>query len=179
MAFDKLIWEYSDHEAQEFFAYAGYKARNLRTPLQRAGSALLHHINLTFATEGRAALQAWPPLARGYAQQKLKEWGDRPLLVASGQMRSKAISRQRLRVSGDELVYSMTSPAFAVLHQEGGEGGVTKDGRPFQRPPRRAFVVITPSLVDSIEHVFAEWLEDLKGMNRRRRDIDLPNPAFG
>ncbi len=176
--FDKLIWEYSDHEAQEFFAYAGYKARNLRTPLQRAGGALLHHINLTFATEGVHALAAWPPLSRGYARQKIKEWGDRPMLVASGRMRSKAISRQRIRVVDDELVYSMTSPAFAVLHQDGGGEGVRKDGRSYQRPPRRAFVVITPSLVDSIEAVFVEWLDDLKGMNRRRRDAGMPNPIL-
>lgn len=43
-----------------------------------------------FQTQGRFSGQAWPALSPGYAAAKARQWGNRPLLVASGDLRDQA-----------------------------------------------------------------------------------------
>jgi hypothetical protein len=47
-------------------------------------------------------------------------------------------------------------------------------GRPGM-PPRR-WLVVTRELVENVEAIFREWLEELRGVNIRRRELELTNP---
>lgn len=164
-----IIYDLDTREAEAFFEYAGFRARNMRDPLQRVGNRLLHHVNLTFATEGGWVAHPWPELNPKYAAWKLSQVGERPMLVFTGQLRREAISRRRLRIEASyghgRLRYTLDRPAYAEYHQDG-EG----------RNKRRPFVVINRELVEEVELVFREWLEELKGLNVSRRGLNLTNP---
>lgn len=173
---EELVYRLNTRQAEAFFQYAGFRARNLGEPLRRAGRRLLHHINLTFATEGGWAGEEWLPLSPRYAARKLREVGARPILVWSGTLRREAISEKRIRVvqhgDGASLVYDLEYPAYAAAHQYG--GWMDEEGR--EHPPQRAFVQITDELVDLVEEDFRVWLDEIKGVNARRRHLDLPMP---
>ena len=180
---EELVYELHTAQAQAFFEYAGFRARNMGEPLRRAGRRLLHHINLTFATEGEWAAEFWPKLSEPYATRKREAVGERPMLVFEGTLRSRAISRRAIRVTqhadGGELSYELDTPVYAPAHQYGGwwDDGNPKTGRePSQHPPARPFVGITDELVQLIEEDFRVWLNEIKGVNVRRRSLDLPMP---
>ncbi len=177
------LWEWDDRQADAFFAYAGYKARNPAEPLRAAGSRLLTHINRTFQAEGAYdGADPWEPLNADYAMEKLAKFGVRPVLVASGKMRREAISRRRIKVSNDAdggtLNYELHNPVFAEFHQDGAtQTAYNHRGEPYQITlPSRPFVRITPQLSEQIEFEFRLWLEQIKSRNRRRASLNLPNP---
>lgn len=172
---ERLVYRLDERQAEAFFTYAGFRARNLSEPLRRAGRRLLHHVNLTFATEGAWIGEEWPELDPTYAAHKLADVGAKPMLVYSGELRRDAISDRTLRIEqhgeGATLVYSLANRK-AAAHQYG--GWVDEKGR--EHPPARPFFEVTPELVEGIETDFRIWLEEIKGVNARRRHLDLPMP---
>ena len=59
--------------------------RNFQIPLQRWGDFLVNdHIKLQFALQG--APTPWAKLSPKYAAWKMRKWGPKPILVASGAM---------------------------------------------------------------------------------------------
>lgn len=47
---------------------------------------------------GNAARHGWPSLERKYSRRKLRRWGRRPMLVASGRLRDSVVGRYRIRI---------------------------------------------------------------------------------
>jgi phage gpG-like protein len=170
---DRFTYTIDDDQARRFFEYAGFRARNLTDPLRRAGRTLLHHINLTFASEGAWVGERWPGLDPEYEEWKAEHYPGRPLLVQSGRMYRDAISERSISVHGNTLRYGFDS-RYAGVQQHGAEW--TTDRGHEAVIPERPFIKVTPGLIEQIENDFRVWLEELKATNRARRSISLPNP---
>jgi len=190
----EVVWEWDDRDAQLWFDYAGHRSRRPRDPVVRAANIIRHHVNLTFDTEGDWIGHPWHELTKGYAKSKLQHWGERPILVASGEMRRKAIGRGAVQhyidsAEGGEITYQVDSP-YAWYHQDGfhvwrtvldDDGKALRDGAG-ETIKEQAFIEPRPiwgdeeAVVFQIDAVFAEWLDEIKHRNVRRRSLDLPNP---
>lgn len=62
---------------------------DLRAPLKEATTYLKrYYAGVSFASRGSVFGERWPRLNPAYEVQKLKKWGSRPMLVASGKMQA-------------------------------------------------------------------------------------------
>lgn len=161
--------ELHDSVMQEWFAYAGYKARDAREPFREIAYTVIRPgIVEQFATEGRRLYtEGWKPLSESYAKYKAKDgYGEKPILQRKGAMKDAMESWTAFRVHQHNLSYEPVVPDYAHWHQTGGyvEG----------QPPQRKIVDITTDDEIEIQYIFEKWLDDLRFDNRRR-----PNAAGG
>jgi phage gpG-like protein len=183
---ERLLWEWDARDVEEWFEYAGFRARNPRTPLRQAGDVVIAAVRRAFANEADPATATpWRQLSRGYAREKVRIWGfEEPILQASdpslgGGLKTQAERRSNIDIlvntGGGSVEYNLDHP-YAELHQTGtppaqGDKG---DGMPARR-----FLGLSPEDRDQIDFVFWAWLEDIKRVNRRARARGGDNPFEG
>lgn len=95
------------------------RIENLEPFYDDFGKYLKEAIENQFDTQGGRS-RRWEPLSPRYAAQKLRRYGSRPILVASGFMRDEVLSapiRNRNAPSGVELFVEV--PDYALYHQTG------------------------------------------------------------
>lgn len=158
-----------DTEAQNYFTYAGYRARDMRIPLSRVLlEVVLPGVEEQFESEGGRS-GGWKPLDDKYLGDKINDGFPPDILIRTGEMRRKFLGLdggpKPWRITHDTLDYFVDDPK-ATLHQQGGWVA--------GRPPQREIVVLTPDDYAGIEHIFAEWLDDLRVTNARR---GMPDPS--
>lgn len=62
---------------------------DLRTPLREASKYLVkYYSGVAYASRGSVFGERWPKLSPAYERRKLKKWGSRPMLIASGEMQA-------------------------------------------------------------------------------------------
>lgn len=99
------------------------RAQNLRPFLDRIGEYLREVAQEQFESEGGRS-RAWRPLSPGYAAQKLARFGQRSILVATGDLRdslSRTGGRHIEQVIGEDSLKFGTSVPYASYHQGGTE----------------------------------------------------------
>ena len=96
------------------------KAKDLGPFWVMVGGLLTEIVQEQFNTEG-SRTGGWAPLSDRYASDKVRQFGNQPILVATGEMResllggSGGIQRQQ---GNDQMVFG-TSVPYAVYHQAG------------------------------------------------------------
>lgn len=154
---EEVIWRVDTQEADRFFAYAGQRARNLRTPLERVGDLLLRHINLTFLTEGEWAGVVWPELSDSWFRRKAKlGYGNEPILQMTHNMIRAVLNHRNIEVHGDTLVYHVEHE-YAAAHQYGG----WFDAKGNQHPPERPWLVLNEWFDREVEFRFSQWIDEI------------------
>jgi hypothetical protein len=160
-----LSIDVDDSEAQAYFDYAGYHARDMRDPLRD----VLHQVILPgifeqFESEGDRS-GGWQPLTERWEQYKMRKGAIPMILQFHGDMRDEMLGldgSEPWRITHDELNYAVHDKK-ATLHQQGGwEPG---------RPPQREIIVITAEDDEHIEFIFTEWLDELRVANFRRGGV--------
>lgn len=172
MSIFEVIHSWDDRDAEGYFVYAGYKARDARQPLRDAGRLVLRHVKRAFTEEG----PGWQDLSEKYQLQKQKKWGFvYPILVASDALNQDGLKSHATRASaisvrssadGGHLTYTVDKD-YAAAHNEG-EG----------KMPQRQFLDLDFDLIERVDEIFLDWLDDTRGANRRRRG-DAVNPFQG
>jgi len=113
-------------------------------PIMRA------HFSEVFATEGEAGKAgAWQPLTDAYAKRKAKKYPGKPILVATGELKSFMTDENRFVSQASETEYTVYTPKIGIYHQRG-----TKDGK----LPARPFFSLTEEDIKAITknlHAFA------------------------
>ncbi|MBL0233238.1 MAG: phage virion morphogenesis protein [Chitinophagaceae bacterium] len=87
-----------------------------------------------FQTKGSSIGQEWMPLSYDYAISKMKKHGQKPTLVATGELFNSLVYSNNSSVNpmeGNKLVYG-TTLTYALFHQKGGK-----------HLPQRSFLAIT------------------------------------
>lgn len=187
LRFDTVVYEWDQAEAEAFFRYAGYKARNASEPLREAGRAIRREVDEAFRTEGESVGHPWADLKESYKPVKMaryKRSTPYPILHGKGTLRTKATLPSAVKVrssaDGGRLVYSVDSPYAEWQSTEQGITDVNAKGDiSYYLKPARPFVVIHPELREEIEDGFRDWLDELKAANRSRRNTDMVNPFRG
>lgn len=67
---------------------------------------------------GNAASYGYKPLSRKYAERKLKKWGLKPILVASGKLRDDATSNYRVYRIGNKWKIVLNVPEYGKYVKE-------------------------------------------------------------
>lgn len=158
--------EVDDHQAKEFFVYAGYHIRDARDPFRRvAYEVILPGLVEQFDTEGERT-GGWEPLDDDYLEDKIKAgYGNKPILERTGAMKRDLLDPLAFHVTKDHLSYNPSDfnqvaeygNRYDFYHQTG-EG----------RVPARPWLVLTPNDERQIAEIFYEWLDELRLANRRR-----------
>lgn len=150
------------HEVDEFFAFAGFKARDQRDPLRESIEDVVHPaIKKQIASQGTRSGEPYQPLNEEYELRKIEDWGFAiPILVASGQMLQDLTSDTSYRVFKSHAWYRPESE-YAHYHQQG--------GRQRGRPPKRVILNLVPEDYEKIQDIFEAWLAELRDANRARR----------
>lgn len=162
-------------EAERFFEYSGYRARDMREPLYDSGEKLISHIEDTFWEEGANVGNPWPEVSEDWRKAKDKKGGTAIFLLRfTDDLINAATSRKSLYWgTGDALIYEVDID-YADVHQEGASF-VTPTGGYAEIPPR-PFVVVTEELEMEVTDIFYDWLERLHNENARRSKGGGSNP---
>lgn len=176
---DDVIVRLDDADAEAWFEYAGYKARNLTVPLRQAADILLASVMRAFLTEGRSTGRQWKRLSesrireRGGSSHPILRWED-DLFDAATHPRAAHV--RHVGAHGARLLYSVDVD-YAAAHQFGGYQSVNLEtGEVSEHPPPRPFVVVTRRMQQAWQQQVVEWLDDLKSRNARRADRPLALP---
>lgn len=133
------------------FEMLATRAKDLTVPLTEIGVRLIRSIGVQFATEGAWAGSPWRPLTDKYAAWKEQHYPGRPILVASGAMRSSMLNPGRgLRILPTRLLYSPESDV-AIYHQEGTD-----------RMVARPMVELPLVELHEFDRIFVRWLRGLE-----------------
>lgn len=170
-----IAYDIDDGEVQAYFDYAGYRARDMRDPLQQVLTHIRTVAGVNFATEGTLS-GGWAPLTPKYAAWKARAYGNRPMLVlkAGAPLRRAAISSGR--VTRNHLAYHPSARnengfdyAEPIFMGRGGTNPML--ARPWFEDDEQ--------FREFVEHVFYEWLDDLRTRNSRRSGFAVhpPSPA--
>src|SRR5438445_4244421 len=79
-------------------------------------------LTVQFGTEGGSGASGpWSPLSEAYAAAKLKRWGAKPILVASGRLRDSLLgdTGDTIKNYSPHLIEFGTSVSYAMPHQTG------------------------------------------------------------
>lgn len=184
-----LHFEVDDDRAQEYFDYAGYKARRM-TPIFREIATLVHgYVEAQFDTEGMALSGGWAQLA----PRTIEDRGGsaHPILEREGILRRDATERPRpgaqfgggLHYGNGWLTFDPVSYRNGVdlveVHSEGREptGVDPITGRPTGSMPARPIWEEPAGFGAEINYIAFKWLQELKRANIRRRHISMPRPS--
>jgi hypothetical protein len=167
-------------KADQFFEYAGFRARDMRDPMRQTANALLHYERLIFDSEGVALLgHRWQELAPKYkAWKDASAYAGRPILQLTRELYHEAISRHNTHVGKDFFSYEVPVE-HGVWHQEGDPSRTARlrDGRIVPNPlPQRQWFEWDEIMHDQAETIFHDWLEGL--MHRNTRRSGGTNPAL-
>lgn len=160
----ETVWEADTRQTEEFFRYAGYKARDMREPLQDAAEDLMRSIEDAFATEGASIFGSrWPEVTEAWRKRKDAKGGTAELLLRyTDRLIDAALDDRNVHVHMDHMLYVLRWPVWAGVHQYGWPG---------KHIPPRPFVVVTPELEEQTRQHFYWWLEETKAANVRRARI--------
>jgi hypothetical protein len=172
-----VSWDIDSAEVDAYFAYAGYKARDMREPFSETAAMTLAMVEEQFLTEGAAMSGRWAPLSRKYAAEKEQQYPGQPILQRTGDMKHDALDPRSIRVTKDSMRYApqhYTEDGYNLIQ-------IHMDGRDNAKPmPARPIFEETSEWYDNIEDIFMEWLDDLASANARRRvDSSTRPPAIG
>ena len=143
-----------DVQYSRAFEAAAHEAEHLREPLGQVGDDVLRSVFEQFRTEGTFGHGSkWKALSPGYAEWKRQQVGDEPILVFTGETRSKMIARSAVHVSPRRMVYDPRASEFALRHQQGDEA----DGL-----PQRKMVEIPETGRRQWDRFFVEWLNSIR-----------------
>ena len=137
------------------FDRMGLRIKDLRPAWRKIHKHLLTAQKEQFATQGGRGGQRWRPLSASYLGYKLKRWGPRPILQASGRMFKAFTTRgdpDHVEVSKPkEMRFGVrdASIPYVKWHQS----GTTK-------MPRRQPFRLTPADQAFIETTLAETIRD-------------------
>lgn len=157
--------EVDDHDAQEFFTYAGYRSRDMSEPFRAVFDLVVAPgIMEQFENNPPGGLRAggWAPLKESYLAQKMADGYDHRTLIRRGDLHLAAM-RPWHRVTHDGLDVAILDEK-AAYHQYGRSGGHSKGGS----MPERPIVVWTKTDDEMSEAIFTLWLDQLRTGNRRR-----------
>lgn len=158
---DKFEFKVHDAQLQAFFAYAGYKARDLREPFRKiAFEVLLPGIAEQFATEGERSGEFWEDLSTPYDLYKELRWGPKPILEASGAGKAALLNPGAFEIHAHSMRYSPDAPEYMDYHQTG-----------TSKMPARPWLRITPDDELQMTDIFEDWLDDLRSANQRRGPV--------
>lgn len=178
----ETIWSSDAEDTEEFFRYAGYKARDMREPLERIGDDLFDWITVTFNEEGKNVGEPWVEVSEAW--RKVKDHG--PLITSALLLRytdnliDAAIGSEasddpaHLTITRTELTYILDHQ-YAHIHQEGATWATSK-GNLAKIPARPFLVVENTDFERVIRDHFEDWLDDVKHANIRRRGLQQLNP---
>jgi len=179
-----ISYDVDDDEVQEYFTYAGYRARDMRDPFRRTLS-LIHSIaSANFFTEG-GLVGGWEPLTPRYAKWKARTHGSRPMLVLSpgAPLRRAATSQGTVNKTGlryrptarNQDGFDYAEPIYLGRVDGGGPHDSEMAARPWFDPEDQEFL-------DNVEAIFYEWLDDVRSRNRRRTGEAVrpaaPSPTY-
>lgn len=161
-----LSIEVDDEEAEAYFDYAGYHARDLRRPLIRAMvEIVIPGIDEQFDTEG-ARSGGWRPVTDNWFRHKLKHATYLTTLMFDGDMRKEATSPTNIEVTRDGEADFVIDSDVARYHQSG-----------MGNNPVRELIVWTPDDEEEFSDIWGDWLDDLRVANARRHGFaDRPAP---
>lgn len=133
-----------EKDASEDLQRLGLSLENFPAELRETGDFLREYtMEDVFTSAGAAIGESWPDLSSDYYAQKLKRFGFRPILVASGAMR-KAFSYTS---DNTQMVLGNPTPYF-VFHQMG-----------TRKMPQRMMLKLTESNQDKIDNIFQRGIE--------------------
>lgn len=156
---------------EDWFAYAGFRSRDMRDPLTQVGHSILSRVNATFATEGAALLgEEWEELSPGYAEWKEKVAPGKPILQLSRELYREAIDDSNVKVHRTDLFYEVPL-ARGKWHNDGDPFRMaqTRSGDLVPNPlPQREWFEWDDVMAERAENIFNDWLEGLRRRNTRR-----------
>lgn len=157
------------HQVDDWFVYAGYKARDAREPLRESiQNVVVHAAREQILSEGSRSGQPYEALNEEYELEKIEAVGfAHPILVRTGKMLRDLDDRTAVRVHMHSAHWNPYND-YLHWHQTGGyvEG----------RPPQRVVVALTTEDYEDIQDIFENWLTDLRHTNRRRTGpAELPS----
>ncbi len=163
-------------EAEAYFEYAGHHTRSARRPLTKMLTFIRGRVNLAFDTEGSAALgYKWKPLSKKYAIEKAIEFPGRGILVREGLMYRYAITAGEVTNTGLEYApvrYNNEGDELVEIHHYGREDSLAfnhkGDAYMSGGMPARPFFTWDEVYRETLDHIFEEWLDELRTYNTRR-----------
>lgn len=174
------VWEADTQRTEEFFQYAGYRARDMHEPLRESAKDLLDQTKAAFDTEGESLWGVrWEEVSVAWRKRKQKKGGTAEMLLRfNDNLIDAATGRGGLpnpiHVTATRMDYVLRFPVYAAVHQFGWWD---------KNIPARPYVAITEELELATTQHFLWWLEDIKAQNRLRSRITtspiLDNPASG
>lgn len=155
MALQKISFDLlGDKQYVRGFEAMASEVADLREPFEEIGEQLRLSVSEQFRTEGaHGAGGKWQALNPAYERWKRAEYGDQPILVATGKMRAAAISRDAITVTPRQLIYEIDDPK-AIHHQRGDE--------PLPSNPARKLVDLSLTDRRGWDRSFAEWLNRIR-----------------
>lgn len=130
------------------FEAMAHEVQDMSEPFEEIGRSLISHVHDQFRTEGGAgSFGKWKPLNPDYERWKREQVGDQPILVFTGQTRSKVTDPGAITISPRKFVYDPDSE-IADRHQSGED-----------HLPQRKIVDLPDSLKRSWDRVFVNWLQ--------------------
>lgn len=171
MAVNFIDVDVDARQLQEFFVFAGFKARDLRDPLRKSmEEVVIPAVRDQILSQGVRSGNPYPPLDEEYERWKTEEVGFAyPMLIRSGDMLKALTDSTSYRVFRNSAYYRPQDIDYAHWHQTGG----TKRGQ----PPRRVILSLIPEDEHHIQNIFQAWLAELRDANRARRGSAL-SPVF-
>lgn len=177
--FNTIVHDWDAEEAESYFRYAGYRARNASEPLREAGRELRRRVDRAFATQGGSDGDPWQDLKKSYKPRKQRTYGHTyPILHGRGGLRDKATLPSTTKTSssaeGGYLIYSVNHPHAEWQSTEQTITGQKKDGKQSTYiKPARPFVVLTEEYQEEVEGMFSDWLDDIRDANPARSGADV------
>lgn len=182
-----ITWDIDDDEAEAYFDYAGYKTRRMTEPMRRVGNLVELLIGLQFITEGLTMSGGWRHLDPDYEDEKIGDGYFDGILHREGDLEEAAtehssgygaVSRGPVKVGNGWLTLDIErivkdGTDIAAVHQTGRAPG----GKHTHYMPARPLWETTQDFEAGVEVIFAEWLDELKRTNVRRRGKSLPRPG--
>lgn len=171
-------------EVDSYFAYAGYKVRDMREPFTDVAKMTISMVHEQFLTEGARMGTPWEPLSASYLLEKEISFPGRRILVRTGEMElgtEDFFNPTVLRITKDSMHYKphrlVDGDVDLVQVHAMGRGPLgfnSKTGEPWGAMPARPIFEETQEWYDEVERAFTRWLNGLRERNTARGDIGIP-----
>lgn len=135
----------SSKEVMEKIKKLEVDIQNWGEEFQKIGEACVDfYSRIVFDTEGSIFGSFWKPLTRPYEWYKLKKWGRKGILEASGKLRGSFTFKS----SNDYLLF-YNPVKYGIFHQKGTSRGL----------PKRVIIKMSNQLETKIMDIFKQALE--------------------
>lgn len=116
---------------------------NLKEPLTNAAKYLTNYYSgVAFLSRGSVFGERWPKLNPAYERRKLKKYGSRPMLVATGLMQRSFKYRAEPTMA---TIYNSTD--YFKYHQTGG-----------RHLPRRAMMGVNDTIQNDVQQIMNKYI---------------------